>query len=142
VGTFALAGMPTSTHHGRMLFVTGILSGATLVLLAFAKQWPTALAAAALVGGAQAMFMALTNTFLQVATPDHVRGRVLSVYLMVGGGVMAFANLATGRLADAYGVTPVLAIPALAFVLVVVLSALGPSLRGMYLRRTAPAAAR
>ena len=142
VGTLALAGLPTSTHRGRMLFVTGVLSGGTLVLLAFADQWPMALAAAALVGGAQAMFMALTNTFLQFATPDHVRGRVLSVYLMVGGGVMAFANLATGRLADAYGVTPVLAVPALGFMLVVALSALGPSLRGVYVRRTALVATR
>jgi hypothetical protein len=53
---------------------------------------------------------------------------------------MAFANLITGELADRFGVTPVLAVPALGFVVVVVLSTFGPSLRGVYLRRTAPAA--
>lgn len=141
VGTFALAGLPGGLHRGWLLFATGVLSGATLLLLAFAGHWPEALAAATLVGGSQAMFMALTNTFLQLATPDWVRGRVLSIYLMVGGGVMAFANLITGRLADAYGVTPVLAIPAAAFMIIVVLSVFGPSLRGIYGRRTAPAAA-
>jgi predicted MFS family arabinose efflux permease len=110
-------------------------------VFAFAGSWPDALVLAALVGGSQAMFMALTNTFLQLMTPDRVRGRVLGIYLMVGGGVMAFANLATGRLADAYGVTPVLALPALAFIAIATLSLLGPSLRGVYQRRTVPAAA-
>ncbi|MGD9889997.1 MAG: hypothetical protein AB7U18_01710, partial [Dehalococcoidia bacterium] len=69
-----------------------------------------------------------------------VRGRVLSIYLMVGGGVMAFANLVTGRLADAYGVTLVLALPALAFMAIVALSLLGPPIRRVYLRRAAPVA--
>jgi len=141
VGTFALAGMPRTLHRGVLLFATGMLSGSTLLLFAFAGQWSTALVAAALMGAAQAMFMALTNTFLQLVTPDRVRGRVLSLYLMVGGGVMAFANLASGRLADAYGVMPVLALPAAAFMVVVAVSVLGPSLRGVYGRRTAPAAA-
>lgn len=137
VGTFALAGLPSGLHRGWLLFATGVLSGATLLLLAFAGRWPEALGSAILVGGSQAMFMALTNTFLQIATPDWVRGRVLSLYLMVGGGVMAFANLVTGRLADAYGVTPVLAVPAAIFILVAALSILGSSLRGVYTRRSA-----
>jgi MFS family permease len=141
VSTFVLAGLPTNVHRGWLLFGTGILSGATIILLSFAGSWPTALVSAALVGGSQAMFMALTNTILQIQTPDYVRGRVLSIYLMLGGGVMAFANLASGGLADAYGVTPVLSWPALIFMLVVVASAAGTALRGVYARRTAPAAA-
>ncbi|MGE0540991.1 MAG: MFS transporter [Dehalococcoidia bacterium] len=140
IGTFALAGLPTGIHRGWLLFATGMLSGFTIVLLAFAHRWPEALGAAALVGGSQAIFMALTNTILQIVTPDWVRGRVLSIYLMVGGGVMAFANLVTGRLADAYGVTLVLALPALAFMAIVALSLLGPPIRRVYLRRAAPVA--
>ena len=139
-GTFSLAGLPSRLHRGWLLFSTGVLSGGTLLALAFASDWPAALTAAALVGGSQAMFMALTNTILQIATPDRVRGRVLSLYLMVGGGVMALANLVTGRLADAFGVTPVLALPALAFIAICAISLLGPSLRGVYTRRAAPAA--
>lgn len=141
VGTFALAGMSPTLHRGRLLLAVGVFSGATLLLLAFARGWPMALVAAALVGGSQAMFMALTNTFLQLITPDRVRGRVLALFLMAGGGVMAFANLATGNLADAYGVLPVLAIPAALFIAVVVISTFGASLRGVYGRRTAPSAA-
>jgi len=140
VGTFALAGLPTGWHRGWLLFATSVLSGGTLFVFAFAGSWPDALVMAALVGGSQAMFMALTNTFLQLMTPDRVRGRVLGIYLMVGGAVMAFANLATGHLADTYGVTPVLALPALAFIAIATFSLLGPSLRGVYMRRTAPAA--
>lgn len=140
VGTFALAGMSPTLHRGRLLLAVGVGSGATLLLLAFASGWPMALIAAALVGGSQAMFMALTNTFLQLITPDWVRGRVLALFLMAGGGVMAFANLASGNLADAYGVMPVLAIPSALFIVLVIVSTFGASLRGVYGQRAAPSA--
>jgi hypothetical protein len=48
------------------------------------------LIAAAAVGLTQSMFIALATTLLQIATPDHVRGRVLALYWGSGSGVMGF----------------------------------------------------
>jgi hypothetical protein len=86
------------------------------------------------------MFIALATTLLQIATPDHVRGRVLGLYWGSTGGVMAVSNLATGRLADGFGAGPMLALPGLAFGAVTVLTLCAPALRETYRRRLASTA--
>jgi MFS family permease len=91
-------------------------------------------------GATQALFMSLTSVFLQIATPDRYRGRVLSLYLMIGGGIMAFGNLGAGYLGDRWGTTPVLLIPAVAFTGIVGVSLLGSTLREVYRRRAVAAA--
>jgi MFS family permease len=135
VGALLLAGFARRVHCGYLFFATSILSGLTLVPLGYAVSWPGALLAAATVGLTQSMFIALATTLLQIATPDHVRGRVMGLYWGSTGGVMAISNLATGRLADWLGAGPMLALPGLAFVAVTVLTLCAPTLRGIYGRR-------
>jgi MFS family permease len=137
VGAFLLAGFARRVHCGYLFFATSILSGLTLVPLGYAVSWPGALLAAAGVGLTQSMFVALATTLLQIATPDHVRGRVLGLYWGSTGGVMAVSNLATGRLADGFGAGPMLALPGLAFGAVTVLTLCAPTLREIYGRRLA-----
>ena len=141
VGAFLLAGFARRVHCGYLFFATSILSGLTLVPLGYAVSWHGALLAAAAVGLTQSMFIALATTLLQIATPDHVRGRVLGLYWGSTGGVMAFSNLATGRLADGFGAGPMLALPGLAFGAVTVLTLCAPALREIYGRRLASTAA-
>jgi MFS family permease len=142
VGAFLLAGVARRVHRGYLLFATSILSGLTLVPLAYATTWTGALLAAAMVGLTQSMFIALATTLLQLATPDSVRGRVLALYWGSSGGVMAFANLATGQGADDFGVWAVLALPGLAFVAVTFVTLAAPTLRALYGRRMAAPAIR
>ncbi len=136
IGTLVLAGVSAKWHRGRLLFITGLVSGLSPAAMAAAVHWSPALVAAGAMGASQATFMALTNAFLQTATPDRYRGRVLSLFLMIGGGIMAFGNLGAGYLADNWGVGPVLAIPAISFTAVVLLSTYGMTMRGIYRRRT------
>ncbi|MBI2761296.1 MAG: MFS transporter [Chloroflexi bacterium] len=139
-GALTLAGIARNAHRGQLLFVTGILSGLTLVPLAFATSWPGALLAAMSVGLTQSMFIALTTTTLQMVTPDHVRGRVLAVYWGLSGGVMGLGNLAVGGLVDSVGVAPALAVPGLVFAVLTIVTLCAPSLRALYGRRTVTAA--
>ncbi len=139
-GALLLAGFAGRVHFGHMFFATSILSGLTLVPLGYAVSWPGALLAAAAVGLTQSMFIAVATTLLQMATPDHVRGRVLGLYWGSGSGVMGVSNLATGRLADGLGAGPMLALPGLAFIAVTVLTLGAPTLRAIYGRRLATAA--
>jgi MFS family permease len=141
VGAFLLAGFARRVHYGYLFFATSILSGLTLVPLGYAVSWPGTLLAAATVGLTQSMFIALGTTLLQVATADHVRGRVLGLYWGSTGGVMAVSNLTTGRLADVFGAGPMLALPGLAFGAVTVLTLCAPTLRAIYGRRLASIAA-
>jgi len=141
MGAFLLAAFARRVHCGYLFFATSILSGLTLVPLGYAVSWPGALLAAAAVGLTQSMFIALATTLLQIAAPDHVRGRVLGLYWGSTGGVMAISNLATGRLADGFGAGLVLALPGLAFVAMTVLALWTPALREIYGCRLATAAA-
>jgi MFS family permease len=140
-GTLLLAWMPPEWHRGRLLLGTALLSGLSPAALALADAWPPALVIAAVMGGTQGLFMALTNAFLQTATPDQYRGRVLSLFLMIGGGIMAFGNLAAGELGDRYGTAPMLLIPAVAFIAIVLVSFYGDTLRRVYARRALPVVA-
>jgi MFS family permease len=137
IGAFLLAGFARRVHCGHLFFATSILSGLTLVPLGYAGSWPGALAAAAAVGLTQSMFIALATTLLQMATPDHLRGRVMGLYWGSGSGVMGVSNLAIGRLADGFGAGPMLALPGLAFIAVTVLTLCAPTLRGIYGQRLA-----
>ena len=136
-GGLLLAGFARRVHFGYLFFATSMLSGLTLVPLGYTASWPGTLLAAAAVGLTQSVFIALATTALQIATPDHVRGRVLGLYWGSTGGVMAISNLATGRLADWLGAGPPLALPGLAFGALTVLTLCAPTLRGIYSRRLA-----
>jgi MFS family permease len=46
-----------------------------------------------------------SNTLVQMIVPDHLRGRVMSVYSMMFLGTMPFGALLAGSLAQAYGTT-------------------------------------
>ena len=128
VGAFLLAGFARRVHCGYRLFATSILSGLTLVPLGLRRLLARCVARG---GGRRSdtvHVIALATTLLQIATPDHVRGRVLALYWGSSGGVMAFSNLATGRLADGFGAGAMLALPGLAFIAVTVLTLCAPPL--------------
>jgi len=137
IGAFLLAGFARRVHYGYLFLATSILSGLTLVPLAYAASWPGALLAAMAVGLTQSMFIALATTLLQIVTSDHVRGRVLALYWGSTGGVMAVGNLATGRLVDGLGAGVMLALPGLVFVAATILSLSVAPLREIYGRRSA-----
>lgn len=54
------------------------------------------------VGFAQIAFSATANTTLQTVTPDYLRGRVMSVYMLVFAGSVPIGNLFTGELASVF----------------------------------------
>jgi MFS family permease len=55
------------------------------------------------VGFAQIAFSATANTTLQTVAPDYLRGRVMSVYMVVFAGSVPLGNLFTGGMAHLFG---------------------------------------
>jgi MFS family permease len=47
--------------------------------------------------------MSNTQSILQLTAPDHLRGRVLSLFLLAFGGLAPFGGLLAGWLADVGG---------------------------------------
>ena len=65
----------------------------------------------------------------KIEDPLSARG----IVLMGAGGIMSFTNLANGYLADRFGVLPVLALPAAAFLAALLAISLArPALRRLY----------
>jgi MFS family permease len=141
VGTFILA-MTTGGQRGTLLLGTALVSGISPMLMAGSHHVPHAAVGAILMGSSQAMFMALSAVLLQEVIPDDIRGRVMSLYLMSAGGVMAFMNLAFGALADRTGAPVLFFLPGAAFVVITMASLVtGPHLRRIYRTGTAAATA-
>jgi predicted MFS family arabinose efflux permease len=138
-GSLGLAGLRAPNWRGALLLATGLISGASTALLAPVGVWPLALLVCAAMGASQSMFMTLTTTLVQEATPDALRGRVTGLFLATAGGIMAFGNLLNGALADRYSPAPVLAVTGLAYVVVLAaISGVRPALRRVYARGTLP----
>jgi MFS family permease len=89
-----------SIHH----LLTGALAfGILEIFFALSHLYMLSLVLIAAVGFAQIAFSATANTTLQTVTPDHLRGRVMSVYMVVFAGSVPLGNLFTGGIAHLYG---------------------------------------
>ena len=123
--TVALSMLPAGAIRGRLLLIVGIGSGGSLVLLGFAQTLPVAIVGGVIAGSSQAMFMALTSVMIQQVVPDAIRGRVMSLYAMFAGGIMAVMILANGLAADYISIRPLLVFPGLLFAIAMVLAMIG-----------------
>jgi MFS family permease len=132
-GSLVLAGLRGATRRGPLLLASALGSGLSVATVGATGILPLAVLAMIGVGLTQAMFMTLTMTLVQEYVPDAIRGRVTGLFLMSAGGVMSFANLGHGYLADRAGAVLVLALPGLTFVvLVLVVSLVHARLRRIY----------
>jgi sugar phosphate permease len=105
--------------------MTGLgIVGIALATFAVSRFLPLSMAALALVGTFQVTFYSTTNTLIQVLVPAHLRGRVLSLYLLTSIGLIPVGNIVGGAIAEVTGVEPVLAGGGILAVVLVVLAAL------------------
>ena len=134
-GTLALSQLRQEHLRGPVFAAVGLGSGLSMIVLGLAQTPAMAVVGAALAGGTQATYMAMSATFIQSVIPDRLRGRVMSLYLMLAAGHMAFMNLGFGLIADSVGERVLLIWPGVLWVAVFLIAALAMTdLRGL-LRR-------
>jgi hypothetical protein len=68
-----------------------------------AHVYPAALLLITAVGGAETLFAELAATLVQRLAPDHLRGRVVSVYILFFDGTLPPGYILTGWLTATYG---------------------------------------
>jgi MFS family permease len=90
--------------------------GSALVLFAFSRSFWLSTALLVPVGFCMMLQTASSNTLLQTMVPDHLRGRVMSVYSMMFMGMAPFGALMAGALADRLGAPATVATGAVACV--------------------------
>ena len=118
IGPLLMLGLFDRARPGRTLWVTGVLSGAPLIVVGLSHLEWLSVAMECLAGIGQAVFMAVIYASVQTCAHDGVRGRVASIQLTSTTGAMGLASIGWGALAGAASVGLVLALPGAFFVLV------------------------
>ncbi len=78
-------------------------SGVGLAVFAWSRTLPLSLAMGFLAGFGLIVYVASTNTLLQLTTEDRFRGRVMSLYTLMFVGTAPIGALASGLIAQRYG---------------------------------------
>jgi MFS family permease len=117
--TMAALGVAFSRRvRPRLMAVGAVVLGLSLVLIAWSSSFVVSLILLA-VGGAGAIAMTVTgNTTIQSVVPDHLRGRVMSVFGTVFIGSTPAGGLLMGTIASAGGVPLAFAVGGVLTVLV------------------------
>lgn len=131
-GVGALGGALTvavlgNAHRQRNMLITGSLL-ATLLLIVFGLSrtlW-LAYATMAIVSYGFVLCFATSNTLMQIHVPDHLRGRVMSIYTLMFIGTIPFGSLFAGWLAKYIGAPPTIVIFAVISLLTTLIVAFRP----------------
>jgi predicted MFS family arabinose efflux permease len=111
LGVGAVGGALTvGARAARFPSVRSMLVAATLALgmlagLGFTRRIELAVPLLFLTGYWGIMLMASCNTSIQLQAPDALRGRVMSIYTWVSGGVFPIGAFIVGSISEAWGVS-------------------------------------
>jgi len=91
--------------------------GVSLICFSFSTSFWLSVALLLPAGYSMMLQMACSNTLIQTMVPDHLRGRVMSVYSMMFMGMAPFGAFFGGALADRIGAPITIAVGGAACVL-------------------------
>jgi MFS family permease len=123
VGVLCVSLINNPVRQGRVFSLTAAGSGIAMIVLGTTTNTLIAVIAAIIAGGTQASYMAISNALVQKVVPDSFRGRVMSIFAMIAGGLMAFMNLGYGWLADTVHVQLLILIPSVAWIIIFIAAA-------------------
>lgn len=98
-----LASLGRYKFKGRLLTFGTIVFPAMLLIFALVRRLPLALLMLFCAGLALLLIMNLSNAMLQALVPDHLRGRVMSIYSLAHFGFMPLGGLLAGIMAEYVG---------------------------------------
>ena len=104
IGALAVASLGDFQHKGKLLTLGNLFFPAMVLLFAISTNFPVSML---LLVGAGVGFMvqnAMTNTLIQLAVPDELRGRVMGVYMLVFQGFFPVGSLMAGEIGQQFSV--------------------------------------
>src|SRR6267378_2676313 len=107
-GGFALAALGRGRPSVTALAVPALVLSACTALLAAVRSVPVAAPVLFVMGFCGILFMAGSNSTVQLTVPDELRGRVMSLHTLVFAGSTPFGAFLIGSVAEAAGVTTAL----------------------------------
>lgn len=103
IGAIWLSRQASPVVLATMALSNGLLMGAALIVAALAPQEWLGLLALFVLGFGMVVSGIANQTVIQLAVPDHLRGRLLALHSMIFRGVPALGALAIGALSDLMG---------------------------------------
>jgi len=103
-GALALAGLGGRRPRLSVLIAAGMVTSATTLAVAGIRHHGPAAFALVVIGFSQIVFLASCNSTLQIAVPDRLRGRIMSIYAFVFAGVTPIGSFLVGSIAEVFGV--------------------------------------
>jgi MFS family permease len=103
IGSLTVASLTRSRRKGWQLTFGSLLFPIALFAFALSRNLVLSLAILVVVGFGFIIQNTTSNTLVQMLVPDHLRGRVMSVYSMMFIGTMPIGSLLAGSLAQIYG---------------------------------------
>lgn len=90
-------------HNLRVLATVCVGGGATCLVFALSRNLQTSLLLLILLGSCTVASSTVTNMTVQIMTPEEVRGRVLSIWVLITFGIAPFGTLVAGWVAQSIG---------------------------------------
>lgn len=103
-GALATAALGGWERRGALLITAVFAHGAFLSLFGLQRTLVGAMVFIGLTGLAVMVFLGMANTLMQTRTPDHLRGRAMSVYTMIFIGLMPLGQMVLGSLGTFVGI--------------------------------------
>jgi predicted MFS family arabinose efflux permease len=103
-GALALGFLPRRPPPLALIFAAGATACLGLITMAAVSSFVLALPVLFVIGIASIMAAAGCNSTLQLSAPDAMRGRVMSLYTLVFGGVFPIGSFLVGTIAELRGV--------------------------------------
>jgi len=117
----------TRGQNLRTVFLGGLVLSVGLLCLGLSTIYGLSAGLLAIIGGAGIIYSASTQTRLQIIVPDHLRGRVMSIYTLLFAGTTPIGSLFIGAVSEHWNVQ-------ISLVASGVLSLCGLALAWLYLR--------
>ena len=103
-GALTVGAMGARRPPAAVMFATATLACGTLVLLSTVRAFWLAAVLLFLTGLFGLVLVASCNTAMQLSAPDELRGRVMSLYTLVWGGVFPIGAFLVGAVSEQWGV--------------------------------------
>lgn len=105
IGALSVASLPHTVRREAILRSGLTVMALGAIVLALSRWIPLTMMTLVVMGTAFLATVSSINTNLQTAVPPHLRGRVMSLFVLAFMGMMPFGALAAGALGDAFGTT-------------------------------------
>jgi predicted MFS family arabinose efflux permease len=107
VGVASVSGRRPST---RRVIAAATVVSAGLIALSTVRDFTLAVIVLVITGVAQIVFTSSVQSTVQITVPDGMRGRMMSLYVLVFVGVSPFGAFMIGSLAETFGIATACAV--------------------------------